>query len=357
MRQLASLAGVSRTTVSLALRNHPSIPASTRVRIQTIARQNGYRNDPLMTTLMNELRKSRMKRFVEKIAYLTSWNTENEWRKSPNDVHFYNGAVKRATELGYELEAIWARQPGVSKARLSKILYTRGIRGVIIAPLLRPVGHFTMNWNHLAASTISYTIFKPDLHRCSHSHFSGMMMTLRNLKHKGYNRMGLAYLFDSDQRVHHAWQAAYLHHYYNSATDRRLEPFLISRWDIREFKQWLEANKPDVVISNNQEPLAYLKKLGYRVPQDIGYANLDIVPGMDESGIDQLPDDVGAVAVDLVARQLQNNEFGLPTHALTVQVDGVWRNGTTTVQQASARSKRAKKKISAKGRRTVAAVA
>ncbi len=337
LRQLAALAGVSRTTISLALRNHPSIPVSTRDRIQAIARQNGYRNDPLVTTLMNELRKSRKNRFVEKIAYLTNWNTEDEWRKSPNEVHFYEGARRRSGELGYEIEAIWARQPGVTKARLSKILYARGIRGVIIAPLLRPLGHFTLDWAQLAASTISYTIFKPNLHRCTHSHFSGMLMTLRTLKHHGYKRIGLAYLADSDQRVNHGWQGAYLHHYYNKPPDRRLEPLLITRWDQAQFIEWFERNKPDVVVSNYEEPLYYLKKMGYRVPQDMGYANLDLVPGSNYSGIDQLPDNVGAVAVDLVARQLQNNEFGLPPHALTVQVDGLWRNGTTTVRQPAAK--------------------
>lgn len=343
MRQLAALAGVSRTTISLALRNHPSIPTATRDRIQHIARQNGYRHDPLITTLMNELRKSRKKRFVEKIAYLTSWNKEDEWRKSPNDVHFYHGACKRATELGYEIEPVWAKQPGVTKARLSNILYTRGIRGVIIAPLLRPVGHFTLSWERLAASTISYTIFKPNLHRCTHSHFSGMVTTLRNLKHKGYNRIGLAYLTDSDQRVGHGWQAAYLHYYYNSPADRQIAPLLSSKWDPRQFEKWLERYKPDAVVSNGQEPLLLLQKAGYRVPQDIGYANLDLVPGTSYSGIDQLPDHVGAVAVDLVARQLHNNEFGLPPHALTVQIDGLWKNGTTTMMREEPRTRRGRR--------------
>ena len=72
MRQLAALAKVSRTTISLALRNHPSIPASTRDRIQQLARQHGYRSDPLITTLMNQLRLSRKKRSVEKLAYIHS---------------------------------------------------------------------------------------------------------------------------------------------------------------------------------------------------------------------------------------------------------------------------------------------
>jgi len=78
-----------------------------------------------------------------------------------------------------------------------------------------------------------------------------------------------------------------------------------------------------------------LQKLGYRVPLDIGYANLDLTDGMPFSGIDQLPDEVGGAAVDLVAGQLQNNELGLPIHARTVQFDGLWKNGTTTMTRIS----------------------
>jgi len=335
MRQLAVLAKVSRTTISLALRNHPSIPAATRDRIQQLAQQHGYRNDPLITTLMNQLRIPRKKRSIEKLAYLTSWNTANAWHKAPNDIHYHKGACQRAAALGYEIEHIWARQPGITKSSLSTILCTRGIRGVIIAPLLRPRGHFTLNWQHFAASTISYTISKPDLHRTSHSHFSGMTMTLRNLRHKGYRRIGLASLIEQDQRVDHAWQAAYLIHYHDRPPEEQISPLLVSEWNQRQFKAWLDKCSPDVVVSNNTDPFVFLEKLGYRVPDDIGYACLDLTSDSPYSGIDQLPEDVGRVAVDLVVGQLQNNEFGLPTHARTIQLDGLWKNGTTTINRHS----------------------
>ena len=45
VRQLAELAGVSRTTISLALRNHPSISLKTRERIQQLADEHGYTSD------------------------------------------------------------------------------------------------------------------------------------------------------------------------------------------------------------------------------------------------------------------------------------------------------------------------
>jgi len=46
MRDVARAAGVHQTTVSLALRNHASIPAATRERIKAAAAELGYKQIP-----------------------------------------------------------------------------------------------------------------------------------------------------------------------------------------------------------------------------------------------------------------------------------------------------------------------
>ena len=143
VRQLAELAGVSRTTVSLALRNHPSISLPTRERIRVLADTHGYVLDPLYARLMGQLRVRRADRPTEKLAFLTSWPERDEWyQKAYNDRNYYKGACERAAKLGYEIEVFWAKEPGMTARRLSKILHTRSIRGVIILPLSRPYGHF-----------------------------------------------------------------------------------------------------------------------------------------------------------------------------------------------------------------------
>ncbi len=331
-RQLAVLAGVSRTTVSLALRNHPSIPPATRGRIQQLAQIHGYRSDPLLATLMTRLRSTRMNRSVEKLAYLTSWNTALEWQKFSNERNWYEGACRRASVLGYDVEHFWSREPGMKQIRLSKILFTRGIRGVIIAPLLRPRGHLSLDWQHLAVAAISLTLYKPDVHRVSHSHHSGIIMALRSLKHRGYKRIGLANLINQDERVGHGWLAAYLLNSYYIPPRQQIPPLMVADWKIQEFKEWLEKYSPEVVISNTDEPYRLLQQLGYRVPEDIGYANLDVNENNPFSGIDQMHQEIGAGAVDLVARQLQSSDFGLPNRAQTVNIDGVWRDGATTLK-------------------------
>lgn len=332
LRQLAKLAGVSRTTVSMALRNHPRLSEATRQRVLALAEKHGYTPDPLTSTLMNHLRTARKHRSVEKLAYLTWWNSPEEWRKSCNDVNWYDGVHARAEALGYEVEHIWAREPGMTAARLSKILYTRAIRGVIIAPLLRARGHLSLDWRHLAAATISFTVVKPDLHRTSHFHHTGMILALRRLKHLGYRRVGLANLVDQIERVNHGWLAGYLVYSHGQRLKDRIPPLLQKGWNEKQFAEWVEKCKPDAVVSNTQDPFHSLTKLGYRVPEDIGYACLDRLRDDDPwAGIDQQPRIVGASVVDLVSAQLQRNEFGLPACAKTVHLEGLWRDGPTVI--------------------------
>ena len=335
IRQLAALAGVSRTTVSLALRNHPSLPADTRARIQKIATAHGYKQDPVVSSLMAQLRTSRAQRSPERIAYFTTWDTRDGWRRSGNENNYFLGACERAAKLGYEVEHIWAREPGLTTARLSKILYTRAIRGIILAPFANPRSHITMEWKYFATAAISHTLVRPLVHRASHAHYNGMFLALRHLRHHGYRRIGFATRLEQSERVASSWLAALLVYQQGMPEAQRVPPLLSpvptnAGMDAGAFKKWYNAHKPDAVISNLINPLELLRTMGLRVPEDAGYASLDLINKDDPwSGIDQQAREVGAATVDLVVTQLQNNEFGLPTYPKTVYIDGLWRDGNT----------------------------
>ncbi|HEY9250360.1 MAG TPA: LacI family DNA-binding transcriptional regulator [Rariglobus sp.] len=335
IRQLAALAGVSRTTVSLALRNHPSLPADTRARIQKIAAAHGYKQDPVVSSLMAQLRTSRAKRNVERIAYCTTWDTRDGWRRSGNENSFFLGSCARAEKLGYEVEHIWAREPGATTARLSKILYTRAIRGIILGPFANPRSHITMDWKHFATAAISHTLVRPLVHRTTHGHYNGMFLALRHLRHHGYRRVGFATRLEQSERVASSWLAALLVYQQSIPEAQRVPPLLSpvptnEGMDVEAFKKWYRRHKPDVVVSNLSNPLDMLKDMGLSVPEEVGYVSLDLIQKDDPwAGIDQQAAEVGAAAVDQVVTQLQNNEFGLPKYPKTVYLDGLWRDGNT----------------------------
>jgi LacI family transcriptional regulator len=337
VRQLAFLAGVSRTTISLALRNHPSLPETTRQRIQVLAAKHGYRADAVVSALMTRLRTSKKKRNLDTLAFLTFWKERDQWLDGINERRFYYGIKDRAEKLGYQIEPFWAKEPGLTPARLSEILYTRSIRGLVLPPLLRASGHLSLRWDYFATAAISYTLLKPNVHRATHSHMSGMILALRKLKQRGYHRIGFANLLDQNERVRHNWLAGYLTYQQVTGQTNPIPPLLTRQWDLKDFKKWLQKHRLDAVVSNTYEPLNMLKELGLSLPEEIGFASLDRTSNDDPcAGIDQYAEQVGAAAVDLVVTQLQNNELGLPQHPQTLQLDGGWVDGTTARHHSTA---------------------
>src|SRR5215216_6535809 len=81
---VARVAGVHNTTVSLSLRNSASIPEATRKRIRAIADQLGYYPDPTLQALVAYRKGRTPKQRTDTLAYITNWGTRWGWRAVPS---------------------------------------------------------------------------------------------------------------------------------------------------------------------------------------------------------------------------------------------------------------------------------
>ncbi|AHF91060.1 LacI family transcriptional regulator [Opitutaceae bacterium TAV5] len=336
LKDVAAAAGVSAQAVSLALRNHTSIPPQTRTRIQKIATKLGYRPDPNISQLMERVRGKKPTATGTVLAYLTAHRERLAWKKIPTQRDYHDGAVRRARELGYHLEEFWLREPGMTEERLSRILRNRGIEGAIIAPLQDP-GHLfrKFQWEHFSVVELGYSLLTPVLHRCCNQQFQSMMLLLRRLLEAGYRRMGLAMGPGQDERANHHWRAAWLatQSLLPDASTRDLPMFFGAggAWTRAAFADWLRASRPDVVVTVDIDVQRWLSGLGLRTPADIGLANVDInetMPGV--TGINQNAPQVGASSVDFLLSQIRTGERGLPDIPRTLMVDGDFVQGETT---------------------------
>jgi LacI family transcriptional regulator len=328
IRELAGLAGCSQTTVSLALRNHPRISTATRDRIFEIARNAGYTPDPLVSTLMTQLRTGRRARVSEKLAMVTWWDKPGP--HNPRGVVLHEGMHARARHLGYEIEEFWAREPRMTTDRLGRILHARSIRGLILGGKLHARGRVSFDWKHFAVAAQGHTILKPGLHHAVHGFSHGMILTLRNLKRRGYERVGYVNSIEQDDMTNNAWLSAYMGYQFRAHPGDTIPPLLLAEWDKAKIAEWVERHRIQAVVSNMQEVLRMLRELGLRVPADIGFASLDCLPPLDTcSGVNLMRGVVGAKTVDLVVEQLQNNELGLPAHPKTVTIESIWCDGDT----------------------------
>ena len=334
LQDIADKAGFSKATVSLALRNHASIPPKTRELIQALAEEMGYRPNPLVSALMTYRRNAQPSQPTDlTLAVVMNFSRGTaDWKHYLSE-DLLTSAAARASQLGYRVEEFWRSDLKVSGEKLSSILYSRGIPGVIIAPLPSARGHLRMEWSNFAAVAIGHSLVRPELHRVTTNRFTAMREALRQLRRSGYKRVGLAMMEDQDSRVDHQWGAAFVWEQQEQSTPaQRTELFLATEheWTERRFAQWFKANKPDVVLGYDVRIVTWLKNLGHAVPGDVGFVHLWNPDRSGEyAGIYHDPPAIGAAAVDFVVGMIQRNERGLPESPQTLMLDAHFQGGAT----------------------------
>jgi LacI family transcriptional regulator len=250
-------------------------------------------------------------------------------------VAFHQGARAHARELGYQLEEFWLAAPGMNGRRMSDILRTRNIRGVLVAPLYDSEQPLDLQWEHFAAATCGgFSLKKPALHRaCSH-YFHAIKIAWDALTAAGYRRIGLALSADLGQRVAGLWLASLLLEQRGIPAKNRVPPLVTAEWSAPVFMRWFERHRPDVVISF-KTVYEWMTAAGLRVPEDSGFALLNM-ERPNSAGVDEQQPDVGAAAIDLIIEQLNSNQLGLPAKPKIVLVECSWRNGPTIAVQPHA---------------------
>lgn len=333
-RELAAALGVSHNTVARALRNDPEIALATKGRILKAAEEAGYRMNPLVSALMNRVRKrGKLGTSGEVIGFLTSYTSEDRWRTHPSLSEHYKGAHERAEELGFQLDPFWLGTGGVDSARVGRVLRARGIRGVIIGPVLADYHPFRLDWDHLAVVAIGAGFRQVPVHRVTHHQTTGMQVCYAHLRQFGYKRIGFVSHLADDLRIHHSWRAGYLAAQQVHGGDRLDIFFAESYEDPEPVERWLKREKPDAVIGTWVHPL--LQSLQVKIPERLGFASLDIMTAQlnQLAGIWQDNERIGAVAMDLLAGQIYRNETSLPKAPTLTHMEGTWMDGPTVRRQ------------------------
>lgn len=333
MLDIAAAAGVSAATVSRALGSDPQIPETTRRRIQKTATQLGYRPDPLVSALARRRRRGDSEGSeVTTLAYVTNFSTADEWKENPFYAPMFKGAADHAARNGYRLEHFWLREDGMTGERLSRILYNRGIVGVLVAPT--PVARSRMNldWPRFSAVTIGYSLIRPDLHRVTPHHFHALLAADRKLRRLGYARIGFCIFEGTSGRVDDLWlSGALLTARHHPASPMKI--FLFNDDTRAKIADWALSEKLEVVVSDNPQARDELRRRGIRSPGEIDFATLNWTKAdPDIAGIDQRPAAIGAAAIDLLVAQIRRGERGVPDIPVTSMVEGAWVNGSSVLR-------------------------
>lgn len=333
MKDVAVRAKTSVATVSKCLRGVPTIPLSTRERVNRIAQQMGYRLHPYISALMRNRRKRRAAVAQSPtLAYVTAFPTENGWQREMFFRSLHAGARTRAEARGYVLQPFWLYRDNMTNERFSEILWARGIRGMLLSPFPRLGMEINLQWENFSVVAHGLSLAHPVFHRTSNDHYQSMMLVMAECRRRGYRRPGFALDVPTGERLEYRWEAAYRVSGEKLGLRMSVPPLLsATRWEPDLLCRWIKREKPDVVITLMlEDQVRELTKRGLRIPEEVGLVSLSVSqPGSPLSGVFQNPSAMGAVAVDQLINMVERNETGIPEDPITLTLSGHWNPGRT----------------------------
>jgi len=336
---IAERCGFGQSTVSMALRNDPRIPGATRAIILAAATQLGYRPDPHFARLMAGVKRRKVQRQAQPLAYVILWKSAQDHYLYRTYREYREGAQGRALEFGYTLEDFVVNQEGITPKRLHAIMRTRVIPGMLIAPAhlsnLRAGLHgldIKLPTADYALSTIGFTLAHPAVNRATHDHALGTELVVEQLRKKKIRRIGLVCSRTTHVRVEGRWLAGFLLAQEELPARDRVRPLIADNiHDAEAFDAWFRQEKPEVIVAVEMDEVQrHLDRLRLLVPRDISLAHLDISGDSPAyAGIVQHNQAIGAAAFDLLLAQILRNERGVPVTRKTVMIEGSWQDGPT----------------------------
>jgi DNA-binding LacI/PurR family transcriptional regulator len=336
LKDIARESGYHITTVSLALREHASIPEHTRRKIRDIAERLGYQRNPVYYALSRFRQQGTVRAPAPRIGYLENFGQGSGLARPPHLEAIISGARRHAELLGYQLDPIPVGEDDHDSRSLTAYLRENRIQGLIISSFMPGCAEIALNWDDYAAVKIHSRHTQPDVTVIGNDQLREVREAFHRLNALGYQRIGLVVGRADEDGCGHRHTAGYLMEQAELAADRRVPPLLfpysISRPALGAMiARWVRRHKIDAVLSNHGEIQTMLAAEGIVVPRDVGCAHLCLCPPApsDAAGIQPRLDVVGERAVSIVVTQLKSTEHGVPQYPSSIYVQSVWKDGAS----------------------------
>ena len=332
MRDIAAKLGVSHVTVSYALRGIPRVSPALRDRICDEARKMGYRPDPMLQALSTYRRANRETHIQSALAWLCCWNPPEQMHTRKEFHEYWQGVTSVAEKHGYRLERFVPNER-LSVARIQQIMQARNIRGVLVPP---PQSSFSedlssVDWSKFAVVKFGYAFDKLRVNLVTSAHTYNAALAFRKITERGYRRVGFV---SSEYSIRRTLFLSGVLLAQTDISERDRVPFLsLSEADVKStdperLRAWIEKEKPDAILSNLSEVPAMIRKAGYGIPEDVGFAALSVHDGNADSGINQKPLEIGKAACESVLSLILHGGWGKPEAPREVLIEGVWVDGS-----------------------------
>lgn len=319
---VARAAQVSLATASYAVRGDPKISDATRQRICAIAKRLGYTPNPELGRLMFMLRERHRPQIKATLAVLTlkgRAHTANEFGRD-----LLRGMRGRASALGFALDEIDVDPTKMGRARLTQILLSRGVRGVILAPLVEAVDcRDLLDWAQFSAVATTSLVRSPQLPRVTPHHFQIAELALRKIAEAGHRRVAWLTRDESEECEGAVSLAAHV------LAQRGVAIAVLplrgegGSEDLAASGSWRGQDAILVPDAKAADEVAALPRMAGAARAIFA---LNSVPDGRWAGVYQNPHTVGQLAVEALARSIQGGERGPSAYAAVTMIEGVWVN-------------------------------
>ena len=343
LAEIAAKAGVHVTTVSLALRDHPSIPPCTRARIRQVAEAIGYRRDPLLDALNSHRARQCKHPHSTGSAFVVHSGAARLFAGSPYQPLVWEGARAAAEAHGHGLEIFQVGRGHLAPARLNSILRARGVTGILLSTFEIDINQLDLDWSQFAAIKIECLHLSPHLDCVSNDQLQVARLAVRRLRGLGYRRIGLATSHEDQTRLGESFGMGVLIEQAALCESDCVPPLFFALEDVPRLPEllraWVASNHVDAVISNWPELFDAFAKAGMSIPGDVAFAPLDVQPTMGQvAGVQQNHRLVGQRAMEQLAIMIESNRRGVPDAQTITYIPGYWQDGYTAPARRAERA-------------------
>lgn len=324
MQQIAQAAGVSQAAVSMALRNHARISKATCKRIQGLAKEMGYRPDPLISTLMTQRRTRNATSTQVCLAIISLWPDKSEaWENSEFYKPYREGIEQRAEALSYRTEIYPCDGSAKEVNCLLRILNVRGIQGIIFCQAHESITNIPFPLDSFASVLIGPGIREPNISRVDSALDYDIHLAWQRLLDAGRKRIGLVTHSIFTHKTRGAAMGAYLNLQRRLIDKDCLAPLELGKTDdLQSISEWIQATRPDAILTERADVAEELSRV---------YPQLDVVcfalsDGQAGRGIRVERKEIGMAAVDIVVAQLNQGERGIPAVPKRLLIEGHWQD-------------------------------
>ena len=322
-RDVAQACGLHPSTVCLALKDSPSIPLATRQRIQAVAQELGYQPNVAARNLAL-LRTEKQSALNLPLAWINQELRRDHWRADPQAAVYFEGARRRAEGLGYHLEEIWTREPGMSPARVVQIVRARGIDGVIF-PVHRSCD-FALpeaGWNECSLIAFNDHRLGEWMDVVCPDFFRNVDRALRRLGQRGFQRIGLVLSTRFDAASQGLVHSSYLRHQTEWPARHRLPVCFVGNGvgdAVPAVGAWLDEHEPDAVITSEGAAAAVVQQRGSAA----ACVQLHGTGAEFDAAVDENGSEIAAAAIDYVVQKMRRFEKGIRDTNRLHLIRGTW---------------------------------